>query len=449
MEDAIRRRPAACKPRPRGEGFRRGKLDRAVRAAKDTFMRTLLWVLIAPLACSCLGAEVVFKKVRLTDEFWAEGADAADFNRDGHIDVVSGPYWYAGPDFKRRHEFWPAEASFTRKKPGGGEEILPGFEGGLGEKNAYSECFLTFAFDFNQDGWPDVMVYGYPGKPAFWYENPKGRAGHWQRHLALAVLDNESPGLADVTGDGRPEILCCSQGYIGYAEADWKRPDRPWTFHPVSPKGDYQRFTHGIGCGDINGDQRADILEKDGWWEQPAARAGDPVWKFHPFPFAPAAAQMYACDINGDGLADVVTCINAHGYGLSWFEQTRPDGKISFREHVILRPDATPNALGVVFSQPHGLAVADVDGDGLPDLVTGKRFWAHGKDGPDPDSNGPAVLYWFQLTRPAPGRAEFVAHRVDDDSGVGTQVTVARVSNPRHPDLVVGNKKGVFLFQRQ
>ena len=93
-------------------------------------------------------------------------------------------------------------------------------------------------------------------------------------------------------------------------------PGSPWTFHPVSPKGDYQRFTHGIGCGDINGDGRADILEKDGWWEQPASVNGDPVWEKHSFPFAKAAAQLLVYDVNGDGLNDVITSLDAHGYGL-------------------------------------------------------------------------------------------------------------------------------------
>ena len=45
-----------------------------------------------------------FKKVRMTDQFWAEGAAIGDFNRDGKMDVVSGAYWYEGPDFKKRRE---------------------------------------------------------------------------------------------------------------------------------------------------------------------------------------------------------------------------------------------------------------------------------------------------------------------------------------------------------
>src|ERR1043166_1633638 len=93
-----------------------------------------------------------FKKVVLTDQFWAEGADIGDFNHDGQMDVVSGPFWYEGPEFKKKHEICPATASFKRKKSDGTEETVPGFEGALGVNNAYSECFLTYTYDFNQDG---------------------------------------------------------------------------------------------------------------------------------------------------------------------------------------------------------------------------------------------------------------------------------------------------------
>jgi len=390
-----------------------------------------------------------FKKVQLTDQFWAEGADIADFNHDGKVDVVSGPFWYEGPEFKTRHEIYPAKASFKRKKADGTEETIPGFEGGLGVNNAYSECFLTYTYDFNHDGWSDVIVYGFPGKEVAWYENPKNQPGPWPRHVIFDVLDNESPALLDVTGDGKPEILCCSKGYIGYAEADWKNPTAPWKFHAISPQGGYQQFTHGIGCGDINGDGRIDIIEKDGWWEQPGSVAGDPVWTKHVFAFAPAAAQMLVYDVNGDGLNDIITCVNAHGFGLVWWEQVREQGKITFREHIITNKDGSKNAYGVEFSQPHSLALIDMDGDGLKDLVTGKRFWAHGKDGPDPESNSPAVLYWFKLVRPVKGQADFIPHLIDDNSGVGTEVTVGFVSNKKYPDVVVGNKKGVFVFEHQ
>ena len=198
----------------------------------------------------------------------------------------------------------------------------------------------------------------------------------------------------------------------------------------------------------MNGDGRIDILEKDAWWEQPASLANDPVWVRHPFPFGTGGAQMVVYDVNGDGLNDVITSLAAHQYGLAWFEQVRENGQITFREHIILNRDATPNRYGVQFSQGHSLALMDIDGDGLKDIVTGKRFWAHGPQG-DPEPNAPAVLYWFKLVRPARGQADFVPQLIDDNSGVGTQVVTGFISNDRYPDIVVGNKKGLFLFENQ
>jgi len=157
---------------------------------------------------------------------------------------------------------------------------------------------------------------------------------------------------------------------------------------------------------------------------------------------------MFAYDVNGDGLNDVITSLEAHGYGIAWFEQVRTNGQIDFRQHLIVGRDPTDNPYGVKFSQPHALELVDMDGDGVMDLVTGKRFWAHGREG-DPEPNAPAVLYWFQLVRKGNGRVEFIPHLVDDNSGVGTQVTSARVSNKKFPDLIVGNKKGLFLFQHE
>ena len=392
---------------------------------------------------------VTFKKIQATDQFWAEGAHCGDFNKDGNMDVVSGPFWYAGPDFQKRFEIYPATASFERALPNGTKEKMPGWEGALGENNAYADCFLTYTRDFNGDGWTDMVVYPHPGTEVAWYENPKGKKGHWPKHVVFDVLDNESPGFADITGDGKPEMLCCSKGFLGYVEADWSKPQEAWKFHAVSPKGDYQRYSHGIGYGDIDGDGDMDLLDKDAWWEQPASRDGDPLWKRHAFAFSPAAAQMIVYDFNGDGLNDVLTTLNPHGYGLVWHEQARDGKTISFKTHEILPSDNSTNKLGIQFSQAHAFELVDIDGDGLKDFVTGKRFWAHGKTGPDPDSNGAAVLYWFKLTRPAPGKAEFVPHLIDSASGVGTQVTVAQVNDDNLPDIVVGNKRGVFVFLQE
>jgi FG-GAP-like repeat len=390
-----------------------------------------------------------FTKQQLSTEFWSEGANFGDFNHDGRKDVVSGPYWWEGPDFKKRHQYAAADVSFKKKASDGTEVSIPGYEGALGSNNAYSKNFFAYSTDLNGDGWDDILILGFPGEQSYWYENPKGGDAQWKKHIAIEVTDNESPGFFDLTGDGKPEIVCASHGFYGYATPDASDPGKLWAWHPISPNNGYQRFTHGMGYGDVNGDGRTDLLEKDGWWEQPESLVGDPVWRFHAYPFAPAGcSHMFAYDVNGDGLNDVVCGLVAHGYGLAWYEQYREDGEIKFRPHVFMNKEASENPFGIHFSQLHALDLVDMDGDGLKDIVTGKRFWAHGKDG-DPEPNAAPVLYWWKLVRYSDRTAEFVPHLIDDASGIGTQVIAADYNGDGMPDIVVGNKRGTYLFTHE
>lgn len=385
-------------------------------------------------------------KQQITPHFWAEGACVGDVNKDGKMDILSGPFWYEGPDFTKRHTIYQMEKSFAVKKQDGTEEKIPGFEGFLSGKNAYSNNFINYAYDINGDGWVDYVVIGFPGAETFWFENPKGKDEPWQRRTLLASTDNESPMFVDITGDGKPELLCMNGGFLGYAEADWSKPGEPWKFRAVSPKGPYQKFTHGIGYGDVNGDGRVDILESGGWWEQPAKWDGTTPWTLHGAQFG-GGAQMYAFDVNGDGKGDVITSLAAHGYGLAWFEQTNDGGVQGWTKHMITGTKPGEGETGIIFSQPHAIDLVDMNGDGVKDIVTGKRCWAHGPGG-DPEPNAPFVLYWFELKRQG-GKASFIPHIIDDNCGVGTQVMAADVNGDGKLDVVVGNKKGVFVHTRK
>ena len=400
--------------------------------------RTGLICVIAALCVLSARAEDLtlhtWEKITLNELFYSEGANFADFNGDGKMDIVAGPYWYEGPDFKTKHEYYPP--------PDGKENKAV-------DKHGYSKNFFAYTYDFNGDGNPDIMIFGFPGEDASWFENPgKGKDGFWVRHKVVNVLDNESPQLEDITGDGKPEIIGTTGGQMGYFEADWKNPGEPWKFHPVAAKGGWQRFTHGIGVGDLNGDGKKDLMDANGWWEQPADASKGEMWKFHAAKFGGGGAQMYAYDVNGDGKADVVTSIQAHGYGLSWFEQTTKNdaGDITFVEHVILPKDgAKKDKYGVQFSQLHGVDLIDIDGDGVLDIVTGKRHWAHGDHG-DPDPLAAPVLYWFKTVRNKDGSVDFIPNLIDSDSGVGTMVKAGDVTGDKLPDVVVGNKRGVFVL---
>ena len=158
---------------------------------------------------------------------------------------------------------------------------------------------------------------------------------------------------------------------------------------------------------------------------------------------------MGVYDVNGDGLNDVVTSLQAHGFGLAWFEQKRAqDGKISFIKHMIMGDFSTENAGGVTFTEPHGMTFADIDGDGIPDMIVGKRYWSHEESYLDPDSYGPAVLYWYRAVRDknAPGGAKFVPELIHNRSGVGSHLAALDLNGDGAADVITSTDRGTFIF---
>ncbi|TWT57351.1 FG-GAP repeat protein [Thalassoglobus neptunius] len=101
---------------------------------------------------------------------------------------------------------------------------------------------------------------------------------------------------------------------------------------------------------------------------------------------------------------------------------------------------------GVAFTQPHALDFADINGDGLTDVVTGKRMWAHGPDG-DIEPNAPPVVYWFELERRDDGAVRFIPHLVDSHSGVGVQILAEDINDDGRVDILTASKLGVFVFR--
>jgi len=361
--------------------------------------------------------QVNFEEILVDETFRSEGVAVGDVNRDGKLDILAGDVWYAAPDWKM-YEIRPAGK----------------YDGSKG----YSNCFANFAQDVNGDGWIDSIIIGLPGEPCLWYENPKNKTGHWKERKVASSACNETPVCLDLLGNGRPVPLFAvrPEGLMAWFSV----PDKPladsglWDMHVIAGPNapGTKRYSHGLGVGDVNRDGRNDVLITEGWWEAPKDRTQS-NWKFHPAKLGPACADMLVYDVDDDGDSDVITS-SAHNYGIWWFEQLPPADGSQFEQHVICDD----------FSQPHAIRLVDMNGDGVKDLVTGKRYFAH--MGKDPGGHEPAVLYWFELRRPQTGKVEFIRHQIDDNSGVGTQFEVTDLNGDSKPDIVTSNKKGVHVF---
>jgi len=407
-------------------------------------MRLYTWLMVFPtflvLALSIVLAEekkdnhtgLTWKKTVLDKRFLSEGVAVADVNRDGKIDILTGELWYEAPHWKP-HRIRPGKDDYRE-----------------GDKNVYSRSFACWADDLNGDAWPDLIVIGFPGAPCHWYENPQGQEGYWKEHMIWHSACNETPAYVDLLGNGKRVLLMGwqpkgkeNEGQMAFFTPGTD-PTQLWHMHPISEpstKGHVIpgtfRFAHGLGAGDVNGDGRLDVICTAGWWEQPA-QLDDRPWKFHPAQLGDACADMFAYDIDGDGKADILSN-SAHQYGI-WAYLQRPGSGDS---PVFLKQVLFPKLV----SQTHALHCVDINGDGLRDLITGKRWWAHGPYG-DADPNLPAKLYWLEAKKSSDGLIHFVPHEIDDDSGIGTQFSVADVNGDKLPDIVTANKKGVFLFEQ-
>lgn len=349
---------------------------------------------------------VRFHKQQLDTQFRSEGLAVADLNGDGHLDIAAGDVYFAGPDWTM-HDLRDPPRAFPQK--------------------GYSDTFLCFADDLNQDKATDLIVVGFPGQTTRWLENPGSASVPWKEHLAIQHTGNESPAYTDVDGDGQRELVFMDGTRCATARPG-KDPTKPWPIRHIGRPED-PGPGHGLGIGDLNADGRPDILIPDGWWEAPRTRSAIP-WQFHAATLF-GGAQLCVHDLDGDGDADVLGT-SPHGYGIAWTEQTANGWDV--------------HTIDSHMSQTHAVALADLNGDGQIDFVTGKRFWAH--NGHDPGSHEPVMLYWYELQL-LRGRPVWFRHTIDNSSGVGLHFHIIDINGDNLLDIVTSNKLGVCLFLQE
>lgn len=359
--------------------------------------------------------DIPFKKHVLSTDFVSEGVAVGDVNNDGLVDIMAGPWWFEAPAWKK-HEIYSPKLYVPEKE--------------------WSNSMLNFSLDVDQDGWIDFIRVDFPGKAVYWHQNPQGKDVHWKEYMIHATVGNESPGFYDIDGDGRKDILC---GYVTERQMIWlkspvEKGDTTWTKFTISEKGTpgSETFSHGLGYADVNGDGRSDVIIREGWWEQPADTRS-PSWTWHPANLGEPCSHMYAFDFNSDGHTDIFSA-SAHERGIWWHENEGDGSNEKFIRHLLTEE----------MSETHAVAFEDINGDGKKDFVTGKRYYAHMRQGTG--ALEPAYLYWFEYV---PGvQPRWIAHQIDDNSGVGLNVVAEDITKDGLTDVVIANKKGIFVFEQ-
>lgn len=368
--------------------------------------------------CHAADSPVKFETHRIA-QVRSEALGVADFNGDGKLDIVAGPSLYLAPDWK---------PTAIRKLSGSVDDQ------GLG----YMDDFMNLPLDMDDDGKLDVVSCGWFNKSVHWYRQS---AGDWQEEIVESSVGNEyeSGDLVDIDGDGKAtEIMPHGTKTYWFEKTQLPSGKSGLMKHVISEKV----MSYGGGVGDVNGDGRPDVLRPEAWFEGPAdPRKG--VWKEHTWALgakdgkAEHTPQMLVFDVNADQLPDVVTS-DAHKHGIFWYEQVRADGKTIWKQHII---DES-------WSQAHSLALADINGDGTPDLITGKRFMAH--NGTDPDEFGKLGVYWYELkcgTNPT-----WTKHIISYDEGIGSGVNLRAVDLDKDGDVdvvVTGKWGGPVWFENK
>jgi dienelactone hydrolase len=365
-------------------------------------------------APTCLGGDLAFRRhvINADSEFMA--AAVFDVNKDGKLDIVCGGWWYEAPTWKKH---------FLRKVEMQG-----------GRPDGYAHQVL----DVNGDGWPDLVTVNWRTASIKWIEHPGANLAkglEWKAHVIATPGSSETGRLVDLLGDGTPALLPCGANFAAWWELR-KKPMPRGGFTPEWIRHELPRELagHGIGTGDINGDGRMDIVGRNGWAEAPVDRRNG-RWIWHAdFDLEQASIPILVVDVDGDGLNDIVYT-RAHDYGIYWLQQTRTKAnQIKWIKH----------AIDTSVAGCHTPLWEDLDGDGIKELVVGRRYLAH--EGRDPGEYDPQAAYRYQFDpKTRTWRRWLISY--NDGICLGLDPKAVDLTGSGRLDLVCGGRNGLYWLE--
>ncbi len=377
------------------------------------FTLVATWLIAVSKSVSSAGSSVPrygFQVEVINPDSQFSAAACFDVDGDGHVDIVCGGYWYRGPHWKR--------IKLRDVRQIGGR---------------YDD-YSNLPLDVDGDGDLDLVSAHYRSKTIYWVEHPGNPRATWRTHLIARPGPSETAVLADIDGDGQLDVLPNGVTYAGWFQR--------FLFRSVGSARSFcwlQRTLpaalagHGIGAGDIDGDGRIDIVGRSGWARQ--VRDGARIrWEFRPeFRLhRDASIPILVVDVDQDGDRDLVYG-RGHNVGLYWMEQIVCAKGRRWRLHCI---DHT-------ISQAHALLWGDINGDGWPELLAGKRYLPH--SGRDPGEYDPLVVRAYQFL---PGKRSWAMTTITwDQGGWDLDPELADVDGDGDLDLVGPTRAGLYLFR--
>ena len=345
-----------------------------------------------------------FEHITIAADSDFEACGVADFDRDGDLDIVCGDAWYESPT-------WTRHPIGLVRSVGG-----------------YRVDFADVPMDVDGDGWTDVVSCSWHDRGVFWRRNPGATGGDWKTRIIDRPGNMETAIAADVDGDGRLDFVPNTVN----ATVWYSLSDGTLVPHMIST----DRGGHGVGVGDVDGDGRSDILGPDGWFRGPV----DPIngeWVFHgDWSLGGAGISIIVHDFDGDRLADVFWGMG-HDYGLFWLKQGRDDAGNRIW---------TRRLVDDSWSQAHGLVLVDLDRDGTPEVVTGKRRHAH--NGKDPGGEDELLVCTYRFD-PVDGTFKKTTLSRGGDVGAGHYPVVVDLDLDGDLDIVLPGKSGLHMLRNR
>jgi hypothetical protein len=301
------------------------------------------------------------------------GLDAGDLTGNGFLDLVSGRYVYRNP---------------------GGDMTGPWRRTDLG---ANIDGMLLV--DVTGKGRPDVIATALPN--VYWCRPEDDTLTKWRRTLIGTVpktghVNGQGYAAADITGNGRPEILLSAADGIYAARIPANPEQTPWQWIRLVVRGSDE----GFAVADMDGDGLSDLIGGDGppgtenptivaWWKNPGTWTAD--WKRYDVGRTiHAVDRVVVADFNGNGLMDVAVSEER-------WPGKEPDAHLWLFEATLGAQPPFMRRLLVRQYSMNNLDAGDLDGDGHIDLVTCEHKGPHLR------------LQWWRND----GKGNFALHEID------------------------------------